>query len=248
MKFFLVIQSDPLFLPKYLDRLLDTVDICGAVIVPQKLPRETIVTTFYRYLCVFGLFGFARISLMVVLKKMCERSSVEYLLKKRCIPFKRESDINADECVASILQYQPDNIISIGCPQKIGNNLINAASGGAINLHGGFLPDFPGVFTPFWNLYERSEYAGCTVHKVSEVIDGGPILLRTKFRIAENDTVFSLYNKIADRGIDLLINYCLNSESIEPIVPPSEVLARNYHSFPTWRHHREFRRRGCRIL
>lgn len=62
----------------------------------------------------------------------------------------------------------------------------------AVNIHPSLLPAFPGK-----NAYEQAFKSGCkqtgvTVHLVSPVVDGGPILAQTTLDVLPGDTLESL--------------------------------------------------------
>ena len=114
-------------------------------------------------------------------------------------------------------------------------------------LHGGYLPDFPGVFTPFWNLYKGSTSAGCTVHFMTEQIDAGPVLARTRFPIDANRSMFEIYARITLEGIGLLIEVIDRIANGTAETEQVRIPHGAYNTFPTPEQAREFRRRQLRV-
>lgn len=247
MRVFLLVQDDPFFLPRYLPALLKHVEAVGASVLGQKLPTDSITGVVKRYARLMGFRGLFTLAIMGFYRKAIQGFSLRRLLRKNNVPLIRAGDINAESFVASVRKLNPDLIVSIACPQKIRKELLSSAPRGGINLHGGYLPDFPGVFTPFWNLLEGADQAGCTVHWITERIDGGPILGRKTISIEPGDTIFRLYEKIAREGIDLLVAILkrLSIGDLEPI--PNEAKTMRYHSFPSRQDMREFRTKGLKF-
>lgn len=54
---------------------------------------------------------------------------------------------------------------------------------GSINLHCGRLPDYKGAPPAFWELYNGEPRVGVTVHRVTALLDAGPILATAEFPI-----------------------------------------------------------------
>lgn len=247
MRVFLLVQDDPFFLPRYLPALLGNVEVVGASVLGQKLPSDSISGVVKRYVLLMGFRGFITMALMGFYRKVVQRLSLRRLLQKHHVPLICAGDINTESFVACVRKLNPDLLVSIACPQIIKMILLSSVPRGAINLHGGYLPDFPGVFTPFWNLLEGSDYAGCTVHWMTGRIDGGPILGRKTIPIEPGDTVFRLYEKITREGINLLVDILkrITAGVVESI--PNEAKPCRYHSFPSWRDVREFRKKGLKF-
>ncbi|MBM62050.1 MAG: hypothetical protein CL484_03765 [Acidobacteria bacterium] len=61
MKVFLLVQYDPLYLPKYLDSLIHAHDFVGAAILSKRLPGDSVLRFIARYV---NLFGFGNLILM----------------------------------------------------------------------------------------------------------------------------------------------------------------------------------------
>ena len=251
MKIFMIVQEDSLFLSKKLGVILQNHDVQGACILNQKLPTDDYCKLANRYLNVLGVSGILFFILKTCVNKFNYKNSLRYQFTHNGVPLIEAKDINEESFVNMVRSLAPDLILSIACPQKIRSELMLVPLRGCINLHGGYLPDFPGVFTPFWNLYYKSQFAGTTVHYITDKIDAGPILDREKFEISKTDSIYSLYLKLSDLGIDLLHKVLrrleLGSIPVEELIP-NESSSENYNSYPTSKDRRKFRRQGLRAF
>jgi len=45
-----------------------------------------------------------------------------------------------------------------------------------VNYHNGLLPDYGGLYATRWSVYFNEDSTGFTFHRISDVLDGGPIL------------------------------------------------------------------------
>lgn len=66
---------------------------------------------------------------------------------------------------------------------------------GIINMHGGLLPEFAGLYSCNFSVLYGSEFGGGTLHWIDEGIDTGDILRRCKFKIEYNDTGYTVFQK-----------------------------------------------------
>lgn len=208
MKIYIILQNDPFFLPKYIEDLLlkksEKINFVGCTILNSKLINENYIQYLIKYFNIFGIKGLCKLLFKFYHNKISKKKSLTKIFDERKINIFEENNINSKKFLRILKNTRADLIVSIACNQKFNTKLFKFVKKGIINLHGGYLPDFPGVFTPFWNLYKRSKYAGCTVHWVDSNLDGGLILKRHKFKIKKNDTIFSLYDKISYKGLKIL--------------------------------------------
>ncbi len=81
--------------------------------------------------------------------------------------------------------------LSIQYDKKI-HNIDNA-----FNVHTGLLPEWGGCDILYHTLKKKSMEQGVTFHKMTHEIDYGPILSRMTYPVFEQDTVFTLYERLA---------------------------------------------------
>jgi phosphoribosylglycinamide formyltransferase-1 len=73
-----------------------------------------------------------------------------------------------------------------------------------INIHPSLLPAFPGLNAQKQALECGVKVTGCTVHFANELIDRGPIILQKTVDVEEDDTEYSLSNRILEKEHEIL--------------------------------------------
>jgi len=88
-----------------------------------------------------------------------------------------------DPWEAALLSLPPvDFLLCAGYPRKIGHAVLTHCRIGGFNVHPSLLPLYPGRNPRLQIVRDQYPWAGVSIHKLTEVIDGGPIILQ--FRIA----------------------------------------------------------------
>ena len=77
----------------------------------------------------------------------------------------------------------------------ISSETIQLFSKGIVNMHGGLLPEFAGLYSCNFSVLYGSKKGGGTLHYIDEGIDTGNILRRCEFDIDENDTGYTVFQK-----------------------------------------------------
>lgn len=112
-------------------------------------------------------------------------------------PFKTKLDGAGEEhYIAAITACRPDLIVLAGFMRVLKPRFLEAFAGRIINLHPSLLPSFPGL-DGIGQAWRRGvKIAGCTVHRVTLEVDGGPILDQAAVRIEDGDTLETFAAKI----------------------------------------------------
>jgi methionyl-tRNA formyltransferase len=110
-----------------------------------------------------------------------------------------------DRCVIDLLlQVRPDLTIVIGT--SILRKEALQAAGMAVNIHGGYLPNYRGNHCFFFALYEGAfERIGSTIHYVDSGIDTGDIIEHVIPPIYEGDNAEKLYCRAEKMAIHRLV-------------------------------------------
>ena len=111
-----------------------------------------------------------------------------------------------------------DLVVLTGFIPIIPESICKKFKGKIINTHPSLLPAYGGkgmigVRVQEAVLENKEKYAGCTVHFVNKIIDGGSIILQKKIRTIPNESAWDLggrvfleENKLLPDAIKLLIN------------------------------------------
>ena len=256
MKIACICLDDPIYLPRYLDRFFDgqadTLEL--VVLVSPQLPSESMRAYIKRLLGMYGVGPFVIQAVRVVFLRglsvfaqflpITEYKTISQMTKQRGIPCVRVGNINSDKTLALLNNLETDLIISIAVPQIFKKPLLDLPSLGCINVHGGYLPDYRGVFSSFWVLCNNESTTGASVHYMTEGIDDGEIIARHRLPITSEDSVDSLCFRTAELGINLLCDSVnlIRKDEVLPI--PNETGKGRYNSFPKSQDRKVFRSWG----
>lgn len=75
---------------------------------------------------------------------------------------------------------------------------------GAVNLHGGLLPEYRGGHVMNWAIANGERETGVTLHYLDPGIDTGPTVAESRFPIEWNDTAATVHDKLRAAGESLL--------------------------------------------
>lgn len=124
--------------------------------------------------------------------------------------------------LASSLGYEvgPADLVSDpGCAGKLAgvDLLLNAHSThivadevlavptlGAFNVHPGPLPEYAGLNTPCWAIYEGAASYGVTVHRMTSKIDAGAVAYERRWPLTGEETGLSLWSRCSEEAVGLL--------------------------------------------
>lgn len=109
----------------------------------------------------------------------------------------------------TIHQQQPDVLITYRCPYVLSIEIIAAIPQGAYNIHPSMLPQYKGL-NPWQEIFENHETKnGVTLHRITEDIDGGPIIMQKAYDISPNDTIMSAREKSDKLASELVQTACI---------------------------------------
>ncbi len=172
--------------------------------------------------------------------------------------FIETENVNTPQIVSEIAGLKPDLIVVIAFGQKIGNDLINLPSKGAINVHASLLPKYRGAAPINWAIINGETETGVTIITLAEKMDAGQILSMEKIEILADETAGQLHDRLAKIAAPLLIKtinriadgtitYTEQDHSKATLAPklkksdgflnfnePAETLARKIHGLWPW--------------
>jgi len=112
-------------------------------------------------------------------------------------PFKTKFD-DAGEAryIEAIRKCAADLIVLAGFMRILKPGFIEAFPQRIINLHPSLLPSFPGLDAIGQAWRRGVKITGCTVHRVTSDVDGGPIIDQATVQIVPDDTLETLEAKV----------------------------------------------------
>lgn len=101
-----------------------------------------------------------------------------------------------DALMQAIDSHQPDLVVLAGFMRILSAGFVRHYQGRLLNIHPSLLPRHKGLHTHQRALDEGDQEHGCSVHFVSEELDGGPVVVQAVLRVAADDTAQSLAERV----------------------------------------------------
>lgn len=98
--------------------------------------------------------------------------------------------------IEQIDQYQPDLVVLAGFMRILTPEFTRHYAGKLVNIHPSLLPKYKGLDTHQRALDAGDAEHGCSVHFVTEELDGGPVIVQARTAIAADDSADSLAQKV----------------------------------------------------
>jgi phosphoribosylglycinamide formyltransferase-1 len=87
-------------------------------------------------------------------------------------------------------------VLLAGFMRVLHSGFLDAFPDRILNIHPSLLPSFPGLGAQQQALEHGVKIAGCTVHVVNSMVDGGPIVLQACVPVLQDDTADTLADRI----------------------------------------------------
>lgn len=256
MKVVLFTHDGPLYMPRYLEPILEEHGdkIEEMVLAPSKRGFLEDLKIQYRMFGpkAFTIFGalYAKGKVLDQLPKSLvyeitgRYHSVRSLAGAYDVPIREEIDVNNPGFVDYLRDINPDLILSIASEQKLGEELLGIPEEGCVNVHGSLLPDYRGPSTAFWVLYHDETESGVSAHYMTPEFDAGDILIQKTFEIEDDDTMHDVYEKIINIGSEIGIQVIDDIKRGSINTMSSNTSEGGYYSFPSKKDRIQFKKRG----
>lgn len=104
-----------------------------------------------------------------------------------------------DQALLSHIEtYAPDYLVLAGFMRILSSAFVKHFHGKLLNIHPSLLPNYKGLNTHQRVLDAGDTWHGCSVHFVSEQLDGGPLIACERLRVDSEDNHESLKAKVQD--------------------------------------------------
>ena len=112
--------------------------------------------------------------------------------------------INNKEAINKITTKKADILIVVAYGLIIPDEILNAYNGHIYNIHASLLPRWRGAAPIHRAIEAGDKEAGITIMKIVNKLDAGPMIMKEKLSISEEDTTDSLSKKLSDIGASLI--------------------------------------------
>lgn len=99
----------------------------------------------------------------------------------------------------TVAQYAPRLVVLAGFMRILGPQFVRAHLGRMLNIHPSLLPKYRGLHTHRRALEAGDKLHGCSVHFVTEELDGGPVVARAEVPVLPGDTEAELRARVQTR-------------------------------------------------
>ncbi|MBI5739836.1 MAG: hypothetical protein HZA16_03860 [Nitrospirae bacterium] len=195
--------------------------------------------THWRY-----FFYRSMVQLLSYYNSLFGRKTVSSLVKQNNIRSFSVSNVNAGHVVKDI--QQADLALAFNFDQILKDGLIQSFRKGVINVHASRLPMDKGVSPVLWAFARGDKSIWASIYQMDGGLDTGKIYRQIEIPVMNNDTAFSLYERVCARcGEELskVVGLFVSNE-ITP-VPQSNDTEGRYWSWPD-RMHRQMMRENKR--
>ncbi len=112
------------------------------------------------------------------------------------VPVVTPAEVNTPEFERTVTELRPDFVFSFYFRSLIGAPLLNAASLGALNMHGSMLPRYRGRAPVNWAILRGERETGATLHYMTTRADAGDIVDQLAVPILEDDDARAVFSKV----------------------------------------------------
>jgi formyltetrahydrofolate-dependent phosphoribosylglycinamide formyltransferase len=96
----------------------------------------------------------------------------------------------------ALREHDVELVALAGYMRLLSSGFIRAWEGRILNIHPSLLPAYKGLDTHRRALEAGEIWVGCTVHLVTDELDGGPVLAQAKVRVRERETAEVLAERV----------------------------------------------------
>ena len=158
-------------------------------------------------------------------------------------------DINGADGEARLRRFAPDVMLSARFSLIFRRNVFAIPRFGTYNVHPGALPRYAGLFAPRRCLLDAGEAIGCTLHRVDDGIDTGPVIGIGWLPVDPARSLLWHVVNTYDAGLDLFLAMLDGLRRGEAPVPRMQDRSqRVYGSLPGREAFDAFRAKGLKLF
>lgn len=125
-----------------------------------------------------------------------------------------------------------DLLLNVHSLHIVADEVLEAPTIGSFNLHPGPLPEYAGLNTVSWAIYNGEREYGVTVHWMVPRIDAGPIAFQERFEVGPSPTPLSLSTRCTRIGARLVAEVLDRAARDPASIPaePQDLSRRRYYT------------------
>lgn len=123
------------------------------------------------------------------------------------LPVEQPLDLKLDSVQDYVRASQPDVVVVAAYGRILPQSMLDIFPGRFINVHASILPKYRGAAPIQWAVRNRDLQSGVTLMRMDVGLDCGNILTQQPITLDARETTGSLFDKMADIGADLLLQW-----------------------------------------
>lgn len=159
-------------------------------------------------------------------------ASLAALADRLGVPTFPSALVRDENFAAQMHAWSVDVLLNAHSLHVLAAGVLAAPSVGSFNLHPGPLPEYAGLNTVGWAIYQGEVDYGVTVHWMVPEIDAGPIAFEERFPLDRRATALSLGTECTRRGVALMERVLERAQRDPATIPrvAQDPEARTYYS------------------
>jgi len=141
---------------------------------------------------------------LVVTTEKSEGIIPSFCIKNK-IPYVSSSSLSDLNLKSLIINHKSDLAVVADFGLIIPKGILNSFPKGIINIHPSLLPKYRGSSPVQAAILNGEKITGVSIIKIDEKVDHGPILEQVREAILDTDTAETLYKRLFEKGICLLL-------------------------------------------
>jgi methionyl-tRNA formyltransferase len=139
-------------------------------------------------------------------------SAVKECALKNNLPILQPTNLKSPEFIEELKSYNA-NLQIVVAFRMLPEIVWNMPSLGTFNLHGSLLPQYRGAAPINWAIINGEKETGITTFFLKHEIDTGSIIFQEREPISEDDDIGSLYERLMNKGAQLVLKTVTAIES-----------------------------------
>lgn len=147
------------------------------------------------------------------------------------------------------VNFSPDLILCCRFTHVLPEKVFALPTLGAFNIHSGLLPQCAGPDATFWAMHQGWTHSGCTLHRITEHVDGGDIVGCARFSLHRRACLLSNRIRAYGMGLRMFFQTLALLEQGRPTPCWKQNLAlRHYYPFPSIADFEAFTLQGNKLV